>query len=101
VLQTELRRQFRGIADWAGWLSSVEGYLLFDASASELNDNGNNISRSLKENRSGWGGGLRLSGNNTFYIDLVGATRIGDNESLVDQPDDSKSNFWAQAVFWF
>jgi hemolysin activation/secretion protein len=101
VMQTELRRQFPGIADWAGWLSSVEGYLLVDAGASELNDNGNNISRRLTNQRSGWGGGLRVSGGNEFYIDLVGASRLSDRESLVDQPDDSKTNFWAQAVYWF
>jgi len=101
VVQTELRREFRGLADAAGWLSRVEGYLLLDGGVSELNDNENNLSRDLSNQRTGWGGGIRLSGGSEFYIDLVAATRLADRESLVDQPEDSKTNFWAQAIYWF
>ena len=101
VVQTELRYEFRGLAEKASWLTGVEGYLLLDGGASELNDNGNNISRRLTNQRTGWGGGLRLAGADKFYIDLVGASRLTDRESLVDQPDDSKTNFWAQLVYWF
>lgn len=101
VLQTELRRQFPSVTDRLGWLTGFEGYLLVDAGASELNDNYNNISRRLNETRSGWGAGLRLTGGSDFYIDLVAATRLADRESLVDQPDDDDTNFWAQAIYWF
>lgn len=101
VLQTEFRYQLAKLADRYDWLSSVETYLLIDAGHSELNDNGNNLSRDLTQQRTGWGAGVRIKGNDKFHIDLVGAKRITDRESLVDQPDDDEVNFWLQAIYWF
>ena len=75
--------------------------MLIDAGHSELNDNGNNLSRDLTQQRTGWGAGVRLKNAEQFYIDLVGATRITDRVSTVDQPDDEETNFWLQAVYWF
>lgn len=101
VLQSELRYQAMNVTERWDWLSSVEPYLLIDAGASELNDNGNNLSRDLSEQRTGWGAGVRLKGLEKFHIDLLAATRISDRVSLVDQPDDEETNFWVQAVYWF
>jgi len=101
VMQTEFRYQVIKLTERYDWLSSLETYLLVDAGHSELNDNGNNLSRDLTQQRTGWGAGVRLKGNDNFYIDLVGATRITDRDSLVDQPDDDETNFWLQGVYWF
>ena len=101
VLQTEVRYQvIKAVERWS-WLSSMETYLLIDAGSSELNDNGNNLSRDLTQQRTGWGAGVRVKGMEKFYIDVVAATRITDRVSLVDQPDDEETNFWVQAVYWF
>lgn len=101
VLQTEFRYQAIKITNRYDWLTSVEPYLLIDAGHSELNDNANNLSRDLTQQRTGWGAGVRLKNAEQFYIDLVGATRITDRVSTVDQPDDEETNFWLQAVYWF
>jgi hemolysin activation/secretion protein len=101
VLQTELRRQFPGVSDRYSWMTRFEVYALLDGGVSELNDDGGNISRDLSKQRSGAGLGLRVAGSDQFYIDLVGARRLADRPSLVDQPDDSETNFWAQLVYWF
>lgn len=101
VLQTELRRQIPALVDRWEWLTGMEGYLLLDAGASSLNDNGDNISRELDNTRTGIGLGVRLTGFKTFHLDIAGAFRLTDEESLVDQPDDSESNFWVQMIYWF
>lgn len=101
VLQSEWRHQFPGIAEWASWLTGVEGYLLVDIGMSTINDNGNNLSRETEETRTGWGGGFRLSRSDKFHFDLVIASRLGSEVSLVDQPDDNKTNVWTQAIYRF
>lgn len=101
VLQGEWRRQMPEFVEWAGWFTGAEYYLLLDAGSSTLNDNGDNISRELNNTRAGAGLGVRLSRANKFHFDLVFASRLGNESSLVDQPDDSKTNVWAQAIYWF
>jgi hemolysin activation/secretion protein len=101
VLQSELRRRFTGISSRYDWMSRFEVYALIDAGASELNDDGGNISRDLSVQRNGAGLGLRVGGHDNFYVDVVAASRLADRESLVDQPDDSETNIWAQLVYWF
>jgi hemolysin activation/secretion protein len=101
VLQTELRYQVNKIKNRYDWLSSFETYLLIDAGSSELNDNANVVTRDLTQQRTGWGVGVRIKGSDKFHIDIVGAKRITDRVSLVDQPDDEEANFWVQAIYWF
>lgn len=101
VLQTEWRRQMPGFVAWADWFTGAEYYFLIDGGFSSLNDNGQNLSRETDNSRLGGGLGLRLSKADKFHFDLVAATRLDDEPSLVDQPDDSETNFWAQAIWWF
>lgn len=101
VMQAEWRRQMPNFLQWATWLTGAELYLLLDAGGSSRNDDGDNISRDLDQTRAAWGGGVRLSRASKFHFDLVIASRLGNDVSLVDQPDDRKTNFWAQAIYWF
>ena len=100
ILQSEIRREFPGLADRYGWLGTFEAYGLLDMGASEVNST---LAINSRDSwvRNGVGAGVRFTGTKSFYIDLSVATRLADRESLVDQPDDSKTNFWAQAIYWF
>lgn len=101
VMQTELRRELAGLENHYNWLSKVEVYALLDEGVSRLNSNGGNISRKTNMQRNGVGLGFRLNVGKKLYFDLAGATRISNEPSLVDQPKDSKTNVWAQLVYWF
>jgi hemolysin activation/secretion protein len=101
VLQTEIRYSAVTVAERWDWMSSFQPYFLIDAGASELNNDGGNLTRDLSMQRTGTGLGLRIQDQNRYHVDLVVATRISDRDSLVDQPDDDETNFWLQAVYWF
>jgi hemolysin activation/secretion protein len=101
VMQTELRRELAGLEDRYSWLSKVEVYALLDEGVSQLNSNGSNLSTETNMQRNGVGLGFRLQAGKKLYIDVVGATRISDEPSLVDSPKDAKTNYWAQMIYWF
>lgn len=100
VLQSEVRRELPGLAERYGWLNRAEVYGLFDVGTSQVNSTlATNDDDSWT--RDGIGAGMRIAGGKSFYADLTVATRLTDKESEVDQPDDSKVNYWLQMIYWF
>ena len=100
ILQTELRRQLTGLQDRYEWLNRAEVYGLFDMGTSQVNST-LAINADDSWTRNGVGAGMRIAAGNSFYADLTVATRLADRESVVDQPDDSKVNYWLQMIYWF
>ena len=100
ILQTEVRRELPSLAERYDWLNRVEAYGLFDVGTSEINSP---LATNADESwtRNGVGAGMRMTAGKSFYADLTVATRLADRESVVDQPDDSKVNYWLQMIYWF
>ena len=100
ILQSELRRDLPKLAERYDWLNRAEVYGLFDMGSSEINSP-LAINADESWTRNGIGAGMRIAAGNAFYADLTVATRLADRESVVDQPDDSKVNYWLQMIYWF
>ncbi|MFN3714778.1 MAG: ShlB/FhaC/HecB family hemolysin secretion/activation protein [Alcanivoracaceae bacterium] len=100
IVQTELRRELPSLAERYGWLNRAEVYGLFDMGTSQVNST-LAINAPDSWSRNGAGLGMRVNAGKTFYADLTVAGRLADKESVVDQPDDSKVNYWLQMIYWF
>ncbi|MEE4249352.1 MAG: ShlB/FhaC/HecB family hemolysin secretion/activation protein [Alcanivoracaceae bacterium] len=100
ILQTEVRRELPSLAERYDWLNRAEAYGLFDMGTSEINSP-LAINADESWTRNGIGAGMRIAAGNSFYADLTVATRLADRESIVDQSDDSKVNYWLQMIYWF
>lgn len=100
ILQTEVRRELPSLAERYGWLSRAEVYGLLDVGTSQVNST-LAINADDSWTRDGVGAGMRVTAGKSFYADLTVATRLTDEESVVDQPDDSKVNYWLQMIYWF
>lgn len=101
--RSELRYNLPGVANSTNWIGRMEVFGLLDIGTTQLNADPDVAGQEdeIDYDRSGWGGGVRLSRSDQYYIDFTVATRLGDEESNVDQPDDDETQFWAQAVYWF